>query len=100
EVIEWMNEAYERQTNWIYIYRYQRDSQVPVNEETLQHGEHFAGELMRNAETASIRPFIKELSHHKDARKYLQPSTDQDEKNIKQEATDYLLKKLLYEEGE
>src|SRR5699024_1849247 len=45
EVIEWMNEAYERQTNWIYIYRYQLDSQVPVNEETLQHGEHFAGEL-------------------------------------------------------
>lgn len=100
EVIEWINEAYEKRSNWIYIYRYQLKKQAAVTEETLQYGEHFAGELLRYAETSSVRPFVSELYQHKEARKYLQSLTANDEKNLKQEAKQYLLKNLLYEEGE
>src|SRR5699024_5647727 len=101
ELIELVNETSVHETHWLYIFRYtvavSKDSLI---DETLYKGEHFVGELMRHIEEVSVQSFLKELYQHKQARKYLDSISAEEEKEIKAEAKELLVNALLADGGE
>lgn len=97
DIIELINETIAHQQIWSYIFRYTIQTRVSdINLELLK-GDHFIGELSRHFEETSIQPFVKELYHHKSARKYLDILTGDEEQDIKEEARSMLLNELLKE---
>ncbi|MEN1970473.1 DNA repair exonuclease [Lentibacillus sp. N15] len=100
DIIELMNESFIERVNWLYIYQHRLDKAVNHTEEMLKQGEHFFGELIRQADQASIQPFVKELYQHREARKHLKRLSATEEEMIKQKAKEYLLQELLHHGGE
>ncbi|GGJ92330.1 DNA repair exonuclease [Lentibacillus kapialis] len=95
EVIQLVNESLMHHKDWKYIYRYAIKQILPANYNELAEGEHFAGELLRHAETVSTQPYLTELFQHKQAKKYLETlSLDKDDR-IKQKAKRFLIHELL-----
>lgn len=98
EIVELVNETWIHQKDWRYIYRYTIENKKAMDE-TLYHGEHFIGELLRHFADASVHPFIKELYEHKQARKYLHGVTPEKEYHIKEKAKQLLVSELAGEGG-
>ncbi|WP_241558962.1 metallophosphoesterase family protein [Oceanobacillus halophilus] len=95
EIIELINETTSSQDNWKYIFRVTTEVRADISSLDLEKGEHFIGELIRQVEDASIQPYVNELFHHKQARKYLDPLSTTEEQSIKEEAKNLLLNELL-----
>lgn len=101
EMIELVNETSVHGTRWIYIFRYTvAISKNPLIDDTLYKGEHFLGELMRHFDEVPVQPFMKELFQHKQARKYLDSLSVEEEQEIKTEAKEWLVNALLADRGE
>jgi len=101
EMIELVNETSVHETRWLYIFRYTvAVSKTSLIDETLYKGEHFVGELMRHFDEVSVQPFLKELYQHKQARKYLDSISAEEEKKVKGEAKELLVNALLADGGE
>lgn len=99
EMMDLINETWIDRKDWRYIYRCMTES-MKVMDETLYHGEHFIGELLRHFTRESVRPFMKELYDHKQARKYLYGVTPEEESAIKEKAKQLLVAELVGEGGE
>ncbi|SEQ40983.1 DNA repair exonuclease SbcCD nuclease subunit [Virgibacillus subterraneus] len=99
EVIELVNETILHQANWKYIFRYQVERLYSIDNELAQ-GEHFVGELIRHFDEVSIQSYLKELYQHKQARKYMEPITGEDELRIKHQAKHMLVHELLKNGGD
>lgn len=93
ELIELINETKSHEVKWKYIYRVSTDIIGEWLEEGLETGEHFIAEVIRQAEHISIQDTLKDLFHHKKARRYLQKL--EDEQMIKEEAKVLLVHELL-----
>ncbi|PAV29307.1 DNA repair exonuclease [Virgibacillus profundi] len=95
DIIELVNESFIHHENWSYIFKYTIQMKNSSLDQSIYKGEHFIGELAQHFEQASIQPFIKELYHQKQVRKYIDPLTKEEEQTIKQEAQQMLLAELL-----
>ncbi|RDW18180.1 DNA repair exonuclease [Oceanobacillus arenosus] len=94
EIIELMNETMINQRNWYYFFNL--SVTLYTSEATdFQDGEHFIGELFRYADEVENYPFLKELYHHKQARKYLDPLSDEEDQWLKSQAKQLLVNELL-----
>lgn len=100
DMIELVNEAIIHQTDWKYIFRYTLERQFTEVDDELAQGEHFVGELIRHTNELSVQPYLKELHHHKQARKYMEPMSHDDEVFIKNKAKQMLIHELLKNGGE
>lgn len=93
ELIEVINESLAEAFPWQYIYRYQ----IVLEEESTQLTDAFLKDVLEGADMAFIQEGLNEIYHHKDARKFLSPLTDEDEQTIKTDAY-RLLNTLLRKE--
>ncbi|WP_188455213.1 metallophosphoesterase family protein [Virgibacillus oceani] len=100
DIIDLINESAVRQTKWYYIFQIKAEHRQSVSDRELYKGDHFIGELLRYTEEVSIHPFITDLYHHKQARKYMKATSNDEEQSIKNEAQQLLIHELLEIEGE
>ncbi|MFD1037651.1 exonuclease SbcCD subunit D [Virgibacillus byunsanensis] len=100
DIIELINETLIHQHVWTYIFKYTIESEEGGLTSDLYHGEHFVGELIRHFDDISIQPYVKELFHHKQARKYLETISEEDAEIIKDKAKQLLVNELLPNGGE
>ncbi|WP_047986140.1 metallophosphoesterase family protein [Ornithinibacillus californiensis] len=96
EMIEIINESFTQQKNWIYVFRCTVKNTSPSSEISLK-GEHFLGELTTKLEHFSPIDYLDELFQHKDARKYLEMLTKEDEEMVKKEAYELVIHELMKE---
>lgn len=99
ECIELVNEWGLQQLPWRYVYAYEIDTQIYVTTEHVA-GDPFMQELLHQFETQSIEEYTAPLFQHRQARRYLDKLSDNDKKQIKQEAQQILLQALRREGGE
>ncbi|WP_077317867.1 DNA repair exonuclease [Virgibacillus proomii] len=95
EVVDIVNETLIQSSNWQYLFRHTIQLKAATFDPTLYEGEHFIGELLREAEQQSIQPFITDLYQHKRARKFLERIENEDE--IKEAAKELIVHELLKE---
>ncbi|GAB3060612.1 metallophosphoesterase family protein [Virgibacillus ainsalahensis] len=96
DMIELVNVSMIHQHPWNYIFKYDIETNLTIDSE-ISKGEHFIGELSRHFEEVPVQPFIKELYQQKQARKYLESLSEEEEQMIKKEAKQLLLNELLKE---
>ncbi|WP_077623147.1 metallophosphoesterase family protein [Sediminibacillus massiliensis] len=97
EIIELLNDSIDSEDTWGYIqdYSFVRKQSLPGE---WEKSHHFAGELKRRfTETDRITPYLKPITHHKHARKYLEPFSPEEEEQIKLEAQNLLIHELTKE---
>ncbi|AXI08701.1 DNA repair exonuclease [Oceanobacillus zhaokaii] len=94
EVIELINETSINQRNWFYIFNFtvMISSSGSLDE---KEGEHFIGELIRHADEVRGYPFLSELYRHKQARKYLDHLSSEEENFLRTQAKQLLVNELL-----
>lgn len=97
DVIALINETTIYQPNWLYVFRTSVKTQLSDRDRQLDKGDHFIGELSRHFAETSIDPFMKELYQQKDARKFVDRLTAEEEQEVKTEAKKLLLNELLME---
>lgn len=95
EIMDLVNETTITETNWKYIFRVSTEVKQAIFDEDMVNDNHFMGELSRQIEDTSILPYIGELYQHKQARRYLEPLSVEEEKKIKKEAKQLLFGELL-----
>ncbi|WP_249870182.1 metallophosphoesterase family protein [Oceanobacillus saliphilus] len=94
EVIDLVNETTMNHRNWKYIFRVSTKVNQQYDDELFK-GKHFFGELSRHFDEKSIQPYVSDLYHHKQARKYLDVLSEYEETEIKEEAKQLLFNELL-----
>ncbi|GIO25676.1 metallophosphoesterase family protein [Ornithinibacillus bavariensis] len=92
EIIGVVNEELSYQRNWLYVFRLTTKQRNRQN--NIIMGEHFIGELMKNVDDVSISDYIGELFQHREARKYLDSLTKEEEEEIKLDAYQFLAYEL------
>src|SRR5699024_10593533 len=101
EMIELVNETSVHETRWLYIFRYTvAVSKTSLIDEELYNVVHIVGELMRHFDEVVVQAFLKELYQHKQASKYLDSISAEEEKEIKAEEKELLVNALLANGGE
>lgn len=95
ELVEIINESVTYGSEWKYIYRFSTNVKSEISEADLAQGEHFIGEVIRQADQIDIQESIRELSHHKKARRYAHHLTPEDEEIIIHKAKELLIHELL-----
>ncbi len=100
EIVQLVNETLMHRNDWTYIYRFEfsRPKQDPFR--MLKEGSHFAGELLRHADETSIQPYLDELYRHRQAKKYVQAMTPEQESRVKERAKQLLIDELLHHGGD
>ncbi|RYG72866.1 DNA repair exonuclease [Lentibacillus lipolyticus] len=100
DIVQLVNETLMYQNNWTYIYRSElsRSKQDPFGR--LKESSHFAGELLRHADEASIQPYLDELFRHRQAKKFVQAMSLEQEQRVKEKAKQLLIDELLHRGGE
>ncbi|WP_339177799.1 DNA repair exonuclease [Oceanobacillus sp. FSL W7-1293] len=93
ELVEVINESLTEVFPWQYIYRYQ----LVLEEESAQLKDAFLEDILKEADMAFIQEGLNEIYHHKDARKFLSPLSEEEEQTIKSDAYK-LLNTLLRKE--
>lgn len=98
ELVDVINDSFLYQNDWIYIYEYAVQTQFSTDAyPTFEEGDHFFKELEQMFRSTSIQPYLQDLYQHRQARKYLQPLSDEEEQHIKSEAYQLLMYHLLKE---
>ncbi|WP_068675710.1 exonuclease SbcCD subunit D [Oceanobacillus sp. Castelsardo] len=95
DLIEIINEMISRDGQWKYIFHFLTNIKKEKIDVDLKKGEHFLGEVIRQAEKMDLQGTIQDLYLHKRARRYLQSVSSQDRHEIKEEAKELLLNELL-----
>ncbi|NBJ69133.1 MULTISPECIES: DNA repair exonuclease [Clostridia] len=96
EVITLVNETLTQPKNWVYIFQYQVQTEIDIDE-SLYQGHHFIGEMLREANKLSVQPLLTNLYQQRQARKFLQPLTMEEEREITAAAKELLVHELLKE---
>jgi DNA repair protein SbcD/Mre11 len=96
EIIEIVNESFHYQKNWLHIFRVTFLESFSIEDSSLL-GEHFIGELTTNIEDFIIEDRLQDLFQHKEARKYIDSLSSDEEEQIKKEAKALLMHELLKE---
>ncbi|API91092.1 MULTISPECIES: DNA repair exonuclease [unclassified Virgibacillus] len=96
EVIALVNETLTQPKNWVYIFHHQVQTQIVIDE-SLYQGQHFIGEMLREADKLTVQPLLTDLYQQKQARKFLQPLTIEEEHEITAAAKELLVHELLKE---
>jgi len=94
DLIDLINETMTSEQNWKYIFNVKAKVNIDKKAKAQLRGNSFIEELMNHIEQESIHPFIEELYHHKQARKYMEPLSNEDEEEIKEAAKQFLLQEL------
>ncbi|MBM7571441.1 metallophosphoesterase family protein [Aquibacillus albus] len=98
EMIDVINERYEKEMDWVYIQSFHVDHQVIWDKDELMKANHFIGELLRAFESSEeTDAYVQPLLHHRQARKYLHSFTDEEKKEILSEAEELLMHHLMKE---
>ena len=97
EIMELVNESFIHYENWCCIYNVKVEIKASAADSEQYKGEHFIGELICQFNETSIHPYMEELYQQKQVRKYLETLTEDEEKEIKQDARQLLLNELLKE---
>ncbi|WP_010650124.1 metallophosphoesterase family protein [Oceanobacillus massiliensis] len=95
DVIDLVNETTSNQQNWKFIFRVSVHIDTDIYGQELLKETHFIGELSHHFEKESILPFVSELYQHRQARKYLNVLSEEEEQEIKEEAKQLLVNELL-----
>lgn len=95
EIIDLVNETSIHRENWQYVFRVTVETESEAVDPELIHSEHFIGELFRQFEDTSIQPYLTDLYQHKQARKFMNPLTGEEEAVIKEKAKQLLMNELL-----
>ncbi|GIO21625.1 exonuclease SbcCD subunit D [Oceanobacillus sp. J11TS1] len=93
ELIELINESLAEGFPWQYIYH----CQLNLEEESTLTEDAFLKSILEEADESFIQEGLKEIYHHRTARKFLTALTDEQEQAIKEDAYQ-LLNVLLREE--
>lgn len=93
DLIDMINDTLTSQDPWWFIYDV--NIQVDSLNQSFLENEFFIGELSRQSQLASIKPYINELFRHKQGRKYLSPFSEVEEEEIRREAEQWLIQELL-----
>ncbi|SDJ89044.1 metallophosphoesterase family protein [Sediminibacillus albus] len=96
DAVDYVNDSNRFGDKWTLIQGYDLYVTKSWSKEELQKGNHFAGELVRLFnDTDNIQQYLQPLLRHRQARKFSEPFTEQEEEQIKDEARDLLLTQLL-----
>jgi len=98
DIIDLVNEASIHKKDWQFIFQADIEVRKSLSDEILYQGDHFIGELMRVSDNEGIQDYIGELYQQKQARKYVDALSPEEEKEIKQAAKELLINELLKEE--
>jgi DNA repair exonuclease SbcCD nuclease subunit len=95
EAVELVNDVQVNEKNWLYIFRHR----TRINEisDSEWKEDHFFGELHRQFSETAIHPFLKELYQQRQARKYAEQPSAEEEQEIKNKAEQLLMHELLKE---
>ncbi|WP_156288791.1 metallophosphoesterase family protein [Oceanobacillus salinisoli] len=95
ELVEVINEPIAYAQPWKYIFRVVTEVKEKKADIELRKGDHFIGELIRQVDYVSVQANVKELYHHKQARRYLVQLTNEEEQIMKEEAKELLFNQLF-----
>ncbi|WP_067729820.1 metallophosphoesterase family protein [Oceanobacillus damuensis] len=95
EIIDLVNETIKNGRHWQFIFRVTVNVKQQFDENELFKGKHFFGELSRHFKEDPIKPYLSDLYQHRQARKYLDTLSEEEEKEIKEEAKQLLFNELL-----
>lgn len=95
DIIELINETTVAETDWKYIFRVSANVKQAVFHEAFETDSPFIAELSQYLEEADILPYTRELYQHKQARRYLETLSNEEEQEIKEEAKQLLIQELL-----
>ncbi|GAB3790221.1 metallophosphoesterase family protein [Virgibacillus kimchii] len=95
EAVELINEITVHEQNWRYIFRV-RNRSINMYDNSWKD-DHFFGELHRQFSETAIHPYLKELYQQRQARKYADQLSAEDEQEIKNKAEQLLMYELLKE---
>lgn len=95
ELIEIINQMISQDQQWKYIFHFSTNIKRKNLDAELKKGEHFIGEVIRQAEKMDLQKSIQDLYLHKQARRYLHSVSLEDQQVMKEEAKELLLNELL-----
>jgi len=95
DLIDIVNDHYIKQKNWLYIYKFNINKQYVNEENKFLSNDIFLGELTRQMNEESITPYLNDLYQHRQARKYLEDLSEEEQDKVKQEAYQLLMETLL-----
>jgi DNA repair exonuclease SbcCD nuclease subunit len=95
EIIEVVNDIKVHEKNWLYIFRYR--NRVHDFSSSKWKEDHFFGELQRQFTEHAIRPYMKELYQQRQAKRYVEQLSGEEEQEIKNKAEQLLMYELLKE---
>ncbi|WP_164215075.1 DNA repair exonuclease [Virgibacillus sp. YIM 98842] len=95
EIIELINDVTVYDKNWLFIFRHR--NRINDISESIWKEDQFFVELHRQFSETAVQPFLKELYHHRRARKYAAQLTEDEEQEIKHKAEQLLMHELLKE---
>ncbi|AUJ25708.1 metallophosphoesterase family protein [Virgibacillus dokdonensis] len=96
DVIDVVNETLQQFHPWSYIFHFTIYGQTNIDE-TLYYGNHFIGEMLREAEKQPVQPLLTDLYKQQQARKFLPSLTEEEQQTIKTAAKQLLVHELLKE---
>ena len=95
DLIDIVNDHYTKQKNWLYIYKINIDKQYIHNENKFFNNDIFLDELTKQINGESISSQLSDLYQHRQARKYLEALSDEEQEKVKQDAYQLLMETLL-----
>src|SRR5699024_9212764 len=83
ELVDVINDSFLYQNDWIYIYEYAVQTLFSTDAyTTFDEGDDFFKEVEQVYRSTSIQPYLQNLHQHRQAGKYLQPLSDEEEQDI------------------
>lgn len=95
DMVDLVNETMASKQNWKFIFNVATKLNMDEASEAKLRGNPFIEVLINHFENESIHTFTEELYHHKLARRYMEPLSNEDEKEIKDAAKQLLLHELM-----
>lgn len=94
DLIEVMNDRFTQQKNWLFIYKYENQIDALIESHNLSHNDHFMSELTDQMASADLSSYLKELYQHRQARKYLEKLSEEEQEKLKHDAHNLLVNHL------
>lgn len=95
EIIEIVNDTIINNNPWMQIFRISIEIKKEITDYEANYGEHFLAELADRFDGAVIQDYLQELYQHKQARKYLETPSQEEEQEIIKEARERLFDELV-----
>jgi DNA repair protein SbcD/Mre11 len=96
ELMDIVNEREEEEKRWVWIEEVKLNKRSSWNIDELKKGKHFTGELLRVIEaTNNPSIYVKDITDHRDIRKFLDPFTQEEMEEIVKNAQQILMEELM-----